>query len=404
MSRMSESVKTSVRDYRGRDIGHEFHAGVSLHAHTRYSREVMADLPPYILRIPVVAACYQHELRAYLEREGHQLDFSKGWWHPPVSPRVVFDGEARQIEDRLDVVPLVSLTDHDNISAGLDLQLLFAHRRAPISFEWTVPYGRGFFHIGVHNLPLEAATEWFQRLEAFTARSSRETLGGLFAALNSRPDLLLVLNHPCWDLANVGRGEHASLLRRFLMEHAGQVHALELNGYRSWKENAAVQPIARAAALPLISGGDRHGCAPNALLNMTSSRSFAEFAAEVRDGVSHVIVMPEYRQPLPIRMLAAVADVLRQYRVHPDGHRHWTDRVSWEIDGSVQRLSAHWRNGAPLWIRGSVKALQVLTRPVVLRFLCAALQTADAIRVRSSWATWPTRRPGVAAAGLGDAN
>jgi hypothetical protein len=58
----------------------------------------------------------------------------------------------------------------------------------------------------------------------------------------------------------------------------------------------------------------------------------------------------------------------------------------------------------PLWVRGSVKILQLLTRPVVLRFLCAALQTAEMIRARSSGPTWPARRPGVAAAGLGDAN
>src|SRR5262245_61569653 len=273
----------------------DFRAGVSLHAHTYYSREPMTDLPAYIAKIPIVALCYRRNLRIYREREGEWLDFSKGWWHPPVSPRTVFESEVRQIEQRFDLLPVVSITDHDDVSAGLDLQLLYSHKRAPISFEWTVPFGPGYFHLGVHNLSPETATDWFQRLDAFRSRSKAETLGTLLTELNERPDILIVLNHPWWDLANVGRQEHARQLRRFLDAHASQLHALELNGYRSHRENAAVCLLAETRGLPLVSGGDRHGCAPNALLNVTRARSFAEFAAEVRDGLSHVVFMPEYR-------------------------------------------------------------------------------------------------------------
>src|SRR5262245_40364787 len=268
--------KATVREYAGEDTANGFHAGVSLHAHTHYSREVLADLPAYILRVPLVAACYRRELRAYCEREGQEPDFSKGWWHPPVGPRVVFESEARQIEDRLALRPLVSITDHDNISAGFDLQWFYAHRCAPISFEWTVPYGRGYFHLGVHNLPVDAAPEWFDRLTAFTARRSGDTLGDLLAGLTRQHDVLVVFNHPCWDLAGVGAEEHTRQLRCFLAGHGSQIHALELNGYRSRRENAGVQALAETASLPLISGGDRHGCAPNALLNVTLAGSFAE--------------------------------------------------------------------------------------------------------------------------------
>jgi len=52
----------------------------------------------------------------------------------------------RQIAN-LGLRPLVSLTDHDNIDAGLALE------DEPISVEWTVPYERSIVHLGIHNLP-----------------------------------------------------------------------------------------------------------------------------------------------------------------------------------------------------------------------------------------------------------
>ena len=73
-----------------------------------------------------------------------------------------------------------------------------------------------------------------------------------------------MLNHPLWDLAGVGAAEHERSLRGFLDRYGWRLHALELNGYRPWKENDAVRPIADACGLPLISGGDRHGCEPAA--------------------------------------------------------------------------------------------------------------------------------------------
>jgi len=298
----------------------------------------------------------------------------------------VFESEARQIEERFDLASMVSVTDHDDIQACIELQTLYAERRAPISVEWTVPYGEGFFHIGVHNLPSDSATEWFARLAAFSARRDAESAAGggpcetlteIFSDLNRQPDLLLVFNHPMWDLADVGDVAHARLLRRFLADHGSQVHALELNGYRSRKENGGVRALSAESHLPLISGGDRHACAPNAILNLTRSRSFAEFVDEVRQGVSHVVIMPEYRQHLVTRKLAAASDVLRRYPSYPRGRQHWTDRVSCDWEGSVRPLSYHWPGGGPLWVRSSVVAFQFLTSPVVLPVIRAALQAFD---------------------------
>jgi hypothetical protein len=377
-------MSTSLREYRAQENVRDFRAAVSLHAHTHHSREIMADFPRYIARIPLVAVAFEREAERYHEREGRALDFSKGWWHPPVSPQDVFESEIEQIERRFDLPGLVSVTDHDDIRAGVELQELYANRRAPVSFEWTVPYGRGFFHIGVNNLPVETAFEWFGRLNAFTTNSTAESLEDVLTDLNALPATLLVFCHPLWDLAGVGQEEHARQLKRFLASHRTHLHAIELNGYRSRRENAGAEALALAMELPMISGGDRHGCAPNAVLNLTRAGSFAEFAREVRDGQSDVVFMSEYRQNLTTRKLAAASDVLR---ADPDrGERaHWTDRITWERYGA----SGLCRFTGPTVDRsGSGRpfhAFCFIGSPAVLPVVGAALTTVE--EVRNAWAS-----------------
>lgn len=370
-------MRSTVRHYQQHERWKSYHAAVSLHAHTYHSRELMAHLPRYIARIPLVAVAFEREVGKYNRREGRVLDFSRGWWHPPVSPRVVFESEAEQIERRFELGALVSVTDHDDIRAGLDLQDLYANRRAPISCEWTLPFSSGFFHIGIHNLPVHSAREWCARLNAFTMRTSSESLTDLLAELNGIREMLIVLCHPLWDLAGVGHDAHMRQLRRFLVAHRRQLHAVELNGYRSQHENAGVQALALTARLPLISGGDRHGCAPNAILNITRARTFAEFAAEVRAGASEVVMMPEYQQNLTTRKLAAASDILKRYSSDRDGRAHWTNRVTWERDGNIRPLSVDWPDGGPLWIRSSVHAFRFLASPMVRPVLGAALDTVE---------------------------
>jgi len=128
------------------------------------------------------------------------------------------------------------------------------HRRrefagAPLSFEWTVPYHHGFFHLGVHNLPNPSA-DIFSRLSAYTRKSGSTTLTDLLEELNRYADTLLVWNHPLWDLAGVGPGEHVRLLRHFWIEHGDRIHAVELNGYRSWRENQGVCELAQQLEIP----------------------------------------------------------------------------------------------------------------------------------------------------------
>ena len=61
-----------------------------------------------------------------------------------------------------------------------------------------------------------------------------EVLGGLFEELQSCPQVLVVLNHPLWNLRPIPDSLHLQLLDQFLECWGGYVHALELNGLRNW--------------------------------------------------------------------------------------------------------------------------------------------------------------------------
>ena len=163
--------------------------------------------------------------------EDSTLDFSRMWWHPPVSPRAVFESERVRSKKRLGLVPLVSVTDHDDILAGLEMQTLV--RAAP-----RADFGRmdravrpWLLHLGVHNLPSASAEAWFARLAGVTARPSEaavtEGAGPIWMPTRG---VLLVLNHPQWDLAGRRPPRAPRLLHDFLDGHASRLHALELNG------------------------------------------------------------------------------------------------------------------------------------------------------------------------------
>jgi len=94
--RRPAALHVSVWLHDRRSRWHEFRSAVSLHAHTSYSRGQLADLPRYLVQIPFVGSRLERELRTQCA-----VDFSKGWWHPPVSAHEVFDAETAQIRNRL---------------------------------------------------------------------------------------------------------------------------------------------------------------------------------------------------------------------------------------------------------------------------------------------------------------
>src|SRR5262249_4702833 len=165
----------------------------------------------------------------------------------------------------------------------------------PVSVEWTAPYEETIFHIGVHNLPPARATSWMTAFAEYTAKPDAAKLGEFLRGLNANPAVLVVLNHPYWDSESIGPEAHRRSLQSFLATSQWLVQGLELNGMRSRRENREVIALGEAIGMPVISGGDRHGCEPNAALNLTHAATFDEFVCEVRERRrSDILLMPQF--------------------------------------------------------------------------------------------------------------
>jgi hypothetical protein len=212
----------------------------------------------------------------YRRTTGRQIHFARGFWTGPLDPQQAWHLEKTQIQ-ALDLQAVVSLTDHDDISASAEIP------EAPVSCEWTVPFRGAILHLGVHNLLRADAADWMSAMNAFTSSPEEEKLRELLDAFDAMPATLVVLNHPLWAL-NGDSLRHCVAMLDFLRGHRQFLHALEWNGIRPDRENAEVFRLARELEIPVVSGGDRHGCEPNAVLNLTAEADFDSFIAEVRHG------------------------------------------------------------------------------------------------------------------------
>lgn len=151
------------------------------------------------------------------------------------------------------------------------------------------------------------------------------------------------------------------------------IHALELNGLRSRSENDAVERLAAEWQKPLVGGGDRHGCEPNALTNLTAAKTFGEFAAEIRDGApTHTVYLEQYKEPFKLRVVQVMSDVVKTYDDFPEGRRRWSDRIFYQSeDGTVRRLADVWKGNGPGVIGQFVAAMRLFESKrvrAVLRF------------------------------------
>jgi hypothetical protein len=337
--------------------------GVSLHSHTSHSKETLDFIPRIAAHVPVVRDLVRAQEAKYRRLYGREMNYCNAWWTPPLGPRESLSVERAQIE-RLGLQPLVSITDHDSVEAPLLLRLLPEGRQTPVSVEWTVPYRGVIFHLGVHNLPPRRATQCMAALAAFTADPKEDDLEGMLSWLSEEPDSLVVFNHPYWDEVGVSQPLHDCMAVEFLRRYGPFLHALEMNGLRPWSENRRVAALAASVEKPLVSGGDRHCCEPNAMLNLTNSSTFGEFVEEVRDyGRSHVLVMPQYREPFVSRVMKMIADVMRDNREHTHGWVRWTDRVFVRDHdtGQVEALSRFWSDGhQPLVVQAFAGACRLL--------------------------------------------
>lgn len=296
----------------GPTILKEFRSGVSLHSHTMFSEESLEMVPRWIFGSSKNEPCLQPE---------------NGFWTPPLTARQAYRLEQKQIEKQFQLPGQVSITDHDDIRAGNLLRVLNRFCEAPISTEWTVPFGPTFFHFGVHNLRLSRSAAVMTELREFTAQPDVNKLAGVLSMLNGDENVLIVINHPLWDEKGIGRAQHAYVLHELLQRFRHHIHALEANGLRSWKENERLFRLASYLDLPVVAGGDRHGLEPNAIVNLSRGTTMEEFVEEVRyRRFSHLVFMPQYRRSRRLRITRMIIDIIREY---PDmeGRRSWRERV-----------------------------------------------------------------------------
>lgn len=335
--------------WRDRRAVRGFRTGVSLHSHTNQSQETLDFLANFGNQFPLIRPVLERLERRSEARFGVRLNYAASYWTPPMTPRLAFDLESRQIEE-IDLAPMVSLSDHDNINAPMLLRTVPSARHIPVSVEWSAPYGGiQSFHLGIHNLPSEKAVGWMQALEDYTANPSDKRLTEILVALNEEPNVLVVFNHPLWDLYLVGQQKHEFLVNEFLQKNGAYLHALELNGLRNWDENRAVRRLASQWNMLLISGGDRHGVEPNANINLTNATCFTEFVHEIRrERKSNVLFMPQYAEPWKHRILQSTLDAVRSYPDFPQGSRTWDERVYHpDANGVIRPLSELWPQQRP---------------------------------------------------------
>jgi len=337
-----------------------FTTGVSLHSHTSQSKETLDFIAELSTDWAILQPIMRWAERRCLRTSGIKPDYARSYWTPPLTPRLAFDLEQRQIEQRLELPALVSITDHDDITAPLLLRSVPSARHIPVSTEWTVPFGPTAFHLGIHNLPSATGVEWMERFAAFTAIPSATRdpllLTALLSELHEIPSVLIIFNHPNWDLYRIGQERHDVLVNEFLALNGQFIHALELNGLRNWKENREVADLAGKWNQLVISGGDRHGVEPNANVNLTHATNFNDFVHEVRrERQSHVLFMPQYAEPWKHRILQSTLDAVRDYPDFPEGSRRWDERVFHpDVNGIPQPLSSIWSDNHPPRYLGAI--------------------------------------------------
>ncbi|AFL86661.1 hypothetical protein Terro_0312 [Terriglobus roseus DSM 18391] len=347
----------------------DYRTGVSLHSHTSMSEESLSFIQDMSQGLPFVQKLFAHYTTKCHKNHALTLDFVSAHWRPPLQPLMAFDLEFTQIAN-LGLHPLVSISDHDNMEAPMLLRTVPHARNIPVSVEWTAPFGRTCFHLGIHNLPTADARMWMERFTVATASPDESVVYKILRDLHSLKQVLIVFNHPIWDLYSVGREVHMAEVRRFLAVNGDFMHALELNGLRHASENREVTAMARETGHLLISGGDRHGMEPNANINLTSATSFHEFVHEIRvERRSHVLFMAQYAQPWKLRILRSTLDAVTDYSDFMPGWQRWDERAFHkDRAGVMQPLSNLWVGGkAPKALALGVRVVRMARNTTVAR-------------------------------------
>lgn len=338
-----------------------FHGAASIHSHTLCSRETLSFIDKLAHGCRPIRVALQRGRAKYKQANGSELDLARAWWTPPAAPHDAWLLERNQIQDRLGLQALVSLTDHDTIEAPMSLRVLDECSHLPISVEWTVPFGPTFFHLGVHNIPSESVRELMDQMRVLTVSRSTLNLQSLLEALSRPPESLVVFNHPCWDESGIGQEGHDEWAARFASQYRPYLHAFEINGLRPWPENRKALQMAQDFGKPIISGGDRHALEPNAILDLTNASTFGEYVEQVRSGHTDLLLTRQYRDPFQLRILQGLDEIMQDHDNHGRGWRRWSDRVFYRCDdGIVRSMTALFANHVPGSVQIFIKGLSLM--------------------------------------------
>jgi hypothetical protein len=355
-------------------VAKKYRSGVSLHGHTNYSKEGLYFIEQFAAKSPVLKAALKTQTWRAQVDSAITADFWTAYWRPPLTPVAAFRLEREQIERVLGLTPMVSLTDHDDLGAPTHLRVLPETRDIPLSVEWTVPYKDTTLHLGIHNLPASRADAFMAEFADYTKNRCEDQLRDVLKTLHGLRDVLVVLNHPMWDLAGIGKRRHVHTLHTFVAKLGTFIHAFELGGLRSWEENQSVLEFAEGCNQLVIGGGDRHGTEPSAVLNLTNAETFPAFVQEVREKRrGHVLFMPQYAEPFTLRILGTLLDAIREYPDFPEGSRRWDERVFHPDQHKVVRPVVTLWDAPPLFITLFFSIVRLLESAPVRKVMQVAL-------------------------------
>src|SRR5579883_2578555 len=87
--------------WKDNDAARDYSTGVSLHSHTNQSKETLDFLATFGNDYTLIRKLLAYGESRAINIHKIKLNYSAGYWTPPLTPRLAFDLESRQIEQKL---------------------------------------------------------------------------------------------------------------------------------------------------------------------------------------------------------------------------------------------------------------------------------------------------------------
>jgi hypothetical protein len=287
----------------------EFDFVVSPHNHSSHSIENMAFLNE-VVKLDFMRPFQRVLQSAFGLASVADLNYADLDYRSPLSVEDVFIMESSSTSLLgFDGIHL-GITDHDEVDGSIGLRQMHpedAHRN-PLGEELSIYFQDYLFHLGIIGLPESGVAQIHASLQA-AARQRR--MDDLFEILHAS-GCLVVLNHP---LVPWGKDPRRKVPAEELVRRYGcTIHALEYNGMRSKRENDLVLHLAKHLGKPVIGGGDSHLLLASSVLSVSQAASFADFAAEVKEGRAVPLITPTFHAPLGWKIFLRVLYFIAHYR------------------------------------------------------------------------------------------